>query len=76
MIATLPRVEIEEELLSLRQAAAELGVSHVQVWRLVRAGRLPVVRIPQGSKPALGIRRAALEAFKATRRGPGRPRST
>ncbi len=51
-------------------AAQELGISHVSVWRHVKAGRLKARKVG----PIYLVRRADLEAFKADARPVGRPR--
>jgi len=50
----------DRKLLSIQQAAATLGVSRTTVWRLLKAGRLPVVELRQGSRR---IPSAAITAF-------------
>lgn len=69
MVVMLAPVKVEEELLSLPEAAAELGVSHVQFWRLVRAEKIAVLQVgtTPGRKVVYGVRRQALEALKAER---------
>jgi hypothetical protein len=69
MVVMLAPVKVEEELLSLPEAAAELGVSHVQFWRLMRADKVPVVQVgtTPGQRMVYGVRRDALEALKAAR---------
>lgn len=68
-------VEIEQELLSLPDVARELGISHVQVWRLVHRNKLPVVQVGTrpGGKRVYGVRREALDAFAKVDRPLGRP---
>lgn len=72
----LAPVNVELELLTLPEAARELGLSHVQVWRYVHADRLPVVRIGSGKRSMFGVRREAVEELRAKRRKPGRPPRT
>jgi hypothetical protein len=68
MVAILTRVKIEQELLSLREAAQLLGISHVHMWRLVTEGDdIPVVRVGLDQKPSYGIRREVVENLKAER---------
>lgn len=55
----------------LSEVARELSVSNVSVWRYIQAGRLRARKIG----PIYVVDRADLEAFKAARRGPGRPKS-
>jgi excisionase family DNA binding protein len=40
----------DRRLLSIQQAAQVLGVSRTTVWRLLRAGRLPVIELRPGSR--------------------------
>ena len=40
----------DRKLLSIQQAAAAMGVSRTTVWRLLRAGRLPVIELRPGSR--------------------------
>ena len=40
----------DRKLLSIQQAAAVLNVSRTTVWRLLRAGRLPVIELRPGSR--------------------------
>lgn len=54
----------------LSQAARELGVSHVTVWRHVQAERLKAEKVGT----IYLIAADDLEAFKANRKKPGRPR--
>lgn len=77
MVAMLCPVDVQEELLSLPEAARELGMSHVSLWRLVRANRIPVVQVGTvtANKHVFGIRRDELEAFKRKDRPVGRPRT-
>lgn len=62
MVVMLAPVKVEEELLSLPEAAAELGVSHVQFWRLMRADKIAVVRvgITAGRKVVYGDRKSVV----------------
>ncbi len=55
----------------LSEAARELSLSHVSVWRYIQAGRLPARKVG----PIYVVKRADLEVFKAGRRGPGRPKT-
>lgn len=55
----------------LSEVARELSVSNVSVWRYIQAGRLRARKVG----PIYVVDRADLEAFKANRRGPGRPKS-
>ena len=55
----------------LSEVARELGISHVSVWRFIQANRLPARKVG----PIYVVKRADLEAFKAGRRGPGRPKT-
>lgn len=59
-----------EEVLTLPTAACELGISHVTLFRWVKAGKLPTLRFGT----MYGVRRADLDAFKAIKRPLGRPR--
>lgn len=54
----------------LSEAARELKMSHVSVWRHVQAKRLPARRVG----PIYLVKREDLEAFKAKHRPIGRPR--
>ena len=66
----LAPVEIEEEFLSLPEAAGLLNLSHVQFWRLVRAGKISVVQVgttASGKKVVYGVRRSAVDALKEER---------
>lgn len=69
MLAIISDVDTEE-FLTLPEAAEALGLAHVTLWRLVKAGRLPHVKIGR----VTGIRRSDLETFRAQKRKPGRPR--
>ena len=40
----------DRKLLSIQQTAAAMGVSRTTVWRLLRAGRLPVIELRPGSR--------------------------
>jgi len=51
------------------EAAQELGMSHVSVWRHIQAKNLPAERLG----PIWLIQRADLDAFKAKPRPVGRP---
>lgn len=55
----------------LSEVARELGISHVSVWRFIRANRLPARKVG----PIWLVKRSDLETFKAGRRGPGRPKT-
>ena len=70
MLAIIPPVSADEEVLSLPQAAAELGMAHVTLWRLVKAGRIASIRVG----PTHGITRSELERFRKLDRPIGRPR--
>lgn len=70
MTAMMLPVATDDEILTLPVAARELGISHVTLYRLVKAGRVPTVRIG----PIYGVRRADLEAFKSLDRPRGRPK--
>jgi excisionase family DNA binding protein len=52
------------------EAASELKMSHVSVWRHIRDKRLPARRLG----PIWLIKRTDLDAFKAKDRPRGRPR--
>lgn len=54
----------------ISEVAQELKVSHVTVWRHVNAKKLLARRVG----PLYLIKRKDLDAFKATRKLPGRPR--
>ena len=62
-------MEREEEVV-LSEAARELGMSHVSVWRHVDSGKLKARKVG----PIWLIKRADLEAFKRLDRRVGRPR--
>lgn len=51
----------ERELLHLKEAAAELGVSTMTVRRAIARGELPAVTLGERGRPR--IRRRDLEAF-------------
>lgn len=55
----------------LSEVARELGISHVSVWRFIQNNRLPARKVG----PIYVVKRSDLEAFKANRKGPGRPKS-
>ncbi len=40
----------DRRLLTIRQAADDLGISRTSVWRLLRDGRLPCVELRPGSR--------------------------
>ena len=65
----LAPVATDDELLTLPAAARELGISHVTMYRLVRAGRIPCIQTGQYRL----IKRSDLEAFRQQDRPPGRP---
>lgn len=67
----LAPVTNDDELLTLPAAARELQISHVTLYRLVKAGRIPCIQTGQYRL----IKRSDLEAFKAIKRDPGRPRT-
>jgi excisionase family DNA binding protein len=50
-----------DELVTVPEAARELGVSRWAVWQQVKAGHLPAIRVGRD----WAIERAALNAFKA-----------
>jgi predicted site-specific integrase-resolvase len=60
----------DEETLTLPEAARELGIAHVTLWRLVKAGKVATVKLG----PVHGITRTELERFRAIERPRGRPR--
>jgi excisionase family DNA binding protein len=45
-----PKIVANPKLLNLHSVAAELGVSFDTVDRFIRAGKLPVVRLPSGRR--------------------------
>ena len=61
----------DDDEMVLSEVARELGVSHVSVWRFIQANRLPARKVG----PIYVVKRSDLEAFKARRRGPGRPKT-
>lgn len=75
----MPETPLPPRLASMPAAAASLGVSTKTVWRILRAGKLPCVRI--GGRTMVAI--ADLDVFIASQRGafvgdavsPGRRRS-
>jgi excisionase family DNA binding protein len=67
--ANIPRIE-RPRLLSVAEAAAELGASEAYVRRLLLRGRLYGIKV--GIVWAILL--DDLEAFRRTRRPPGRPR--
>ena len=58
------------DVVTVQQAATELEMSHVSVWRYIKAKRLPAERVG----PIYLIDRTDLDAFKAQDRPIGRPR--
>jgi excisionase family DNA binding protein len=62
----MPETPIAQRLASVPAAAAALGVSTKTVWRILRAGKLPCVRI--GGRTMVAV--ADLDAFIARQRGP------
>lgn len=60
----------KEEEVVLSEAARELNMSHVSVWRHVDSGKLKARKVG----PIWLIRREDLEAFKRLDRRIGRPR--
>jgi excisionase family DNA binding protein len=60
---------MEREHVVISEAARELRMSHVSVWRHIQAKKLPAERVG----PIYVIRREDLDAFKARKREPGRP---
>jgi excisionase family DNA binding protein len=40
----------DRKLLSIQQTAAAMGVSRTTVWRLLKAGRLPIIELRPGSR--------------------------
>jgi hypothetical protein len=76
MAVMLAPVKIEEEFLSLPEAAKLLTLSHVQFWRLVRAGKISVIQVgttASGKKVAYGVRREAVDTLLEERRKPTAP---
>lgn len=63
-------MESEEDVV-LSEAARELGMSHVSVWRHVQSGKLPARKVG----PIYLVKRADLDAFKARDRKIGRPKN-
>jgi len=61
-----PETPIAQRLASMPATAATLGVSTKTVWRILRAGKLPCVRI--GGRTMVSI--ADLDAFIAQQRAP------
>lgn len=61
-----------DDLLSQADAARELGLTRARVAQLIAAGALPAVERQVTER---AIRRADLDAFRARRRRPGRPRT-
>jgi excisionase family DNA binding protein len=57
---------IAQRLASLPATAATLGVSTKTLWRILRAGKLPCVRI--GGRTMISV--ADVDAFVAAQRGP------
>jgi excisionase family DNA binding protein len=70
MNAMLAPVLHDEETLTLPEAARELGIAHVTLWRMVKAGRVATVKLG----PVYGITRTELERFRRVHRPIGRPR--
>ncbi len=66
---------MEEDLLTIRQAARELGIHRQTVYQAIRRGNLPAVEVLD----RVAVRRADIEAYKQrqARVGPqgGRPRT-
>lgn len=65
-------VEGKKELLTIPEAAAELGKTRATVWRYVRRGDLNL-EIDHGRHKL--IDREELERFRTTLKPPGRPRA-
>jgi excisionase family DNA binding protein len=61
-----PETPIAQRLASLPATAATLGVSTKTVWRILRTGKLPCVRI--GGRTMVAV--ADLDAFIAQQRAP------
>ena len=52
---------MQEDYLSLGDAAEHAGVSRVTIWRMVKAGTLPVYKNPRDRREKL-VKRAELDA--------------
>lgn len=61
-----------KQVLSIAEAAAELGRNPATVWRYIKSGALAPIR----PEPPYLIHRDELNAFLAKDRPPGRPRKT
>lgn len=70
MTAMLCSVANDDEILTLPAAADELGMAHVTLWRLARAGKIKTVDVGR----VRGVTRAELERFRNLDRPQGRPR--
>lgn len=57
----------DRKLLSIQQTAQVLNVSRTTVWRLLKAGRLPVIELRPGSRrvPSAAITELVREAVTA-----------
>jgi hypothetical protein len=60
---------VEDEYVLVSQAAVELGISRVQVWKHIRDRNLTASQLGK----FWVIERRELDRFKQERRGPGRP---
>ena len=68
MPPTITTVGPDDELVALRDAHVELGITLNSTYRLVRAGRLPVVDVSATSRPSWRVRRQDLDTYAAARR--------
>jgi biotin operon repressor len=60
----MPYDDNGNELVSLSEAAAMLGVSRVKVWRLVKAGDLVVAGVDVLDKRSKLVKRSDVEALQ------------
>lgn len=58
-----------KDVLSIAEAAEELGRNPATVWRYIKAKQLKPIR----PEPPFLIQRDELDAFRLKKRGPGRP---
>lgn len=70
MTAMLCSVDTDDDILTLPAAADELGMAHVTLWRLARAGKIKTVDVGR----VRGVTRSELERFRTLERPQGRPR--
>jgi excisionase family DNA binding protein len=55
-----PMVQESDDVLTVKQIAKEYGISHISIYKHIKQGEIPVIRI--GNK--IRIRRSAFEIYK------------